>query len=211
MKRKSFPFYYEKYIARTYYLIRREKGAYIDLLCYQADKGSMTIENIKEVLNGDFDCWEKIKGKFIEQNGIFINKKLESVNGKHKKTPDEIEVDRVKLQNQINEKKLKLYDDLKPFLAKYPKEMLRQFYNYWTELNKSGSRMRFELQQTFEIGKRLATWARNDKEFVKVETPKTYDEMVKLHEKDPNVFNKYKPVKKPGERQATFYPINQTI
>jgi hypothetical protein len=45
----------------------------------------------------------------------------------------------------------------------------------------------------------------------KIELPKTYDEMVELHKKDPNVFSKYTPVKKPGERQATFYPINQTI
>ena len=37
------------------------------------------------------------------------------------------------------------------------KEMLREFYNYWTEINKSGIKMRFELETCFEITKRLST------------------------------------------------------
>jgi hypothetical protein len=159
--KKSFEFEYEKWIAGTAFLSRKEKGAYMDLLCMQAEKGHMTLQEIKDILNGDFDCWEKLKSKFTEENGLYYNRKLESVK-KTKKKP-ELVIDRSKIEQRIKENKLKFYEDCKPYLEKYPKEMLRAFYNYWTELNKSGSKMKYELQQTFEVGKRLATWAGRDK------------------------------------------------
>ena len=47
-------------------------------------------------------------------------------------------------------------------LEKYGTQMLRDFFDYWTEPNRSGTKMRFELQQTFDINRRLARWARNN-------------------------------------------------
>ena len=41
--------------------------------------------------------------------------------------------------------------------------MIRAFFNYWSELNKSETRMRCEMQKTWEVGLRLATWAKNEK------------------------------------------------
>lgn len=49
--KKSFRFEYESWIAGTAFLNRREKGAYIDLLCVQADKGHLTLQNIKAYWN----------------------------------------------------------------------------------------------------------------------------------------------------------------
>jgi hypothetical protein len=196
--KKSFPFEFEKYIAGTAFFNRREKGAYVDLLCYEADKGHMTIQNIKDILNGDFDCWEKIKIKFIEENGFYYNRKLESVKqGKHKKTENEIIQDKEKNDLQLKEKKQKFYDDCKPFLEKYPKEMLRNFYNYWTEKNKSGTKLRFELERTFEINRRLITWSNNDKGFKKTEQPDillTYKELIERFNKGEDVWNNYEKV-----------------
>ncbi len=48
-------------------------------------------------------------------------------------------------------------------LEEYPKEMLREFYDYWTESNEGGRKMKFEMQKTFDIQKRLAKWASNQK------------------------------------------------
>jgi hypothetical protein len=200
--KKSFPFEYESWIAGTAFLNRREKGAYIDLLCVQAGKGHLTLKEIKDILNGDFDCWDKIKSKFTETDGKYFNKKLESVK-RHKKTEAEIASECEKLKKQIEEKKLKFYNDCKPYLVKYPKEMLRAFYNYWTEMNKSGTKLRFELQQTFEISKRLATWAGKDKEF-KSQQPKSYEEMLKLAQSNPDIWKQYKAIKRDGERKAIF-------
>jgi hypothetical protein len=161
--KKSFEFEYEKWIAGTAFLNRQEKGCYIDLLCCQAEKGHFTLQEIKDILNGDFDiCWPKLKSKFTEENGLYYNRKLDSIK-KVKKSKPEITECREKIEARLKEKMQKFYEDCKPFLEKYPKEMLREFYNYWIELNQSKTKMRYELQQTFEISKRLVTWASKSK------------------------------------------------
>jgi len=38
---------------------------------------------------------------------------------------------------------------------------MRNFVSYWTELNKSGTKQRWELEKTFELSRRVATWFRN--------------------------------------------------
>ena len=205
--KKSFPFEFESWIAGTAFLNRREKGAYIDLLCCQADKGHLTMQEIKDILNGDFDCWEKLKSKFTEENGLYFNKKLESVKkGRHKKTCEEIAEDRAKMDLILKEKKLKFYEDCKPFLGKYPKEMLRAFYNYWTEMNKSGTRLRYELQQTFEISKRLATWAGKDNNIVKTLSFDniSYKELLfRFNKGEVDIWEKYEPMT-PGDKRSLW-------
>ena len=54
------------------------------------------------------------------------------------------------------------YQSLVPFLGKYPKEMIRAFFDYWSETNKSGTKMRYELEKTWELPLRLSTWARRE-------------------------------------------------
>ena len=65
-------------------------------------------------------------------------------------------------KNTLNkEKKFKN----KVFSFDYPKAMLNDFYNYWSEPNRSGKKMRYELQPTFDIKRRLITWAKREKGF----------------------------------------------
>ena len=59
-------------------------------------------------------------------------------------------------------RKEKFYQSLVPYVTKYGKDMVRAFYDYWTEKTYGGRKMRFEKQQAFEISKRLATWQKND-------------------------------------------------
>jgi hypothetical protein len=42
---------------------------------------------------------------------------------------------------------------------------LRKFISYWTEKNKSGTKQRWQMQETFEVQRRLATWFSKVKEF----------------------------------------------
>ena len=51
----------------------------------------------------------------------------------------------------------------KNFEVEIVQRELDKFVNYWTELNKSGTRQKWELQETFEISKRLTTWFLNMK------------------------------------------------
>jgi hypothetical protein len=50
------------------------------------------------------------------------------------------------------------------FVNDYDKSLLREFYDYWTEKNEGGRKMRFEMEKVFDVGRRLKTWAKNDKQ-----------------------------------------------
>lgn len=66
-----------------------------------------------------------------------------------------------------HERKEAFYHSLIPYADKYGKEMLRAFFDYWSEMNASQTKMRFEKQPTWELSKRLATWANNEKKYEK--------------------------------------------
>lgn len=63
----------------------------------------------------------------------------------------------------IDKRKTDFYNSLVPYVEKYGKDMIREFFDYWSEMNRSQTKMRFEQQPTWEIGKRLATWASREK------------------------------------------------
>lgn len=76
----------------------------------------------------------------------------------------------------------RFYESLAVFAGKYSKGMLREFFDYWTELTPSGRKMRFELQKTWENSKRLATWAakaadsKSQSRFTSHHNQQTYEE-----------------------------------
>ena len=55
------------------------------------------------------------------------------------------------------------YDSLVPYVERYGPGMVRAFYDYWSELNRSETKMRYETEKTWELPLRLATWANRDK------------------------------------------------
>lgn len=65
----------------------------------------------------------------------------------------------------IEERSKEFAAELVPFVPEYGKETIREFYDYWTEKNKAGKKMKFEMQRTFEVSKRLRTWKRKSNEF----------------------------------------------
>lgn len=69
--------------------------------------------------------------------------------------------------NNIGERKLKFASTLKPFTDKFGKTMLNDFYRYWTEPNKSNTKFRYELEKTWDLERRLDTWAKKDSTFTK--------------------------------------------
>ena len=46
--------------------------------------------------------------------------------------------------------------------TQYSKETLEAFSDYWSESNPNGKKMKFEMQKTFDIARRLKTWNRNN-------------------------------------------------
>ena len=75
------------------------------------------------------------------------------------------------LQAKCKEREKVFENSLVPFVISrggiYQPAMIRAFFNYWTEKNKSGTKMRFEHEKTWETSKRLVTWANNEKEYGK--------------------------------------------
>lgn len=58
------------------------------------------------------------------------------------------------------------YQELIPYVERYDKDMIRKFFEYWTEQNKSGTKMKYELQKTWDLARRLGTW--NNREPINV-------------------------------------------
>lgn len=94
---------------------------------------------------------------------------------------DKIREDKNK-EDSINAREQNFRKSLLEFKDKYSPEMLTDFADYWTEPNKSRSKLRFELQQTWDLSRRLTTWAKNDNKFSdkKEKTRYTYYEVTEL-------------------------------
>ena len=68
-------------------------------------------------------------------------------------------------QQNLETRREAFIDSLAAFSSIYGNEMLQAFADYWTEPNRSLTRMRFEMQKTWSTALRLATWARNEASF----------------------------------------------
>ena len=65
----------------------------------------------------------------------------------------------------LEERKKDFGSKLIPYVEKYGKEMIRDFFNYWSEHNEGGKLMAFEMKKTFSIPHRLATWKRKEEKY----------------------------------------------
>lgn len=59
---------------------------------------------------------------------------------------------------------------------------VRKFLSYWTERNKSGTKMKWELERTFEVDRRLSKWLQNSQQWSKekADKPSKYQLNIKL-------------------------------
>jgi len=67
-------------------------------------------------------------------------------------------------EKHIEEREQNFISEVSQF-SQYPENMIRDFCRYWTEKNKSKTKMRYETEKTFEISKRLITWANRSKDY----------------------------------------------
>jgi len=65
-------------------------------------------------------------------------------------------------QEKMIQRRNEFYKLLAPYVGRYPKEMLRAFFEKWTEPNVSKTKMKFELETTWDLAGRLTTWENND-------------------------------------------------
>lgn len=114
---------------------------------------------LKGILQPVYDKREKLKNESANQdrddNGQFAKPVK-------KRSPVQPETTRHIPVEELDKRSEKFKEEVKSFSSKYDKELLKAFYDYWSELDKSKTKMRFEMEKTWETSKRLTTWNRNN-------------------------------------------------
>ena len=101
-------------------------------------------------------------GTHVEQpssKSSTINKEKKQTKETNKEKKESLAEQKKRL---LQARKETFFNNVLAFKEKYPEDMLENFFNYWSESNKSGSQMRWEMERTWELPRRLATWARNE-------------------------------------------------
>lgn len=76
----AFLFYVNDWAGGTQWMSRVQKGAYLDLLLYQVNNTSFSLEEVKLILGSDFDAtWNILERKFVQENGKYYNEKMRNV------------------------------------------------------------------------------------------------------------------------------------
>ena len=83
----------------------------------------------------------------------------------NKKESTKKKVDAATAAARLEGRKEDFYNSLIPFVTQYGKDMVRAFFDYWSEPNKSNSKMRYELERTWDLARRLGTWASRENQF----------------------------------------------
>ena len=108
----------------------------------------------------------------------------------HKQTTSKLQVKTTNNSNNINkdnkkERTQKFFKKVKEIFDEkfsiYPKSILAEFCDYWTESNPSGKKLRFEKQDVFDINRRLRTWISRG----------GYDEVDEIQKKEDLIERKY--------------------
>lgn len=187
-KDPAFLFYPGDWIAGTMGMTLEEKGAYMELLMAQFNQGHMTTHMVGRMVG---QLWVNIQHKFVQDGeGKWYNVRLESeqlkrkqftdsrknnLTGKnqHKKkrghTTSRMENENVNENivdndNGIENRKTDFHNSLQVYSGEFSESTINDFFNYWTEPNKKG-KMRFEGEKYFYLGRRLATWKKNESKF----------------------------------------------
>jgi hypothetical protein len=113
-------------------------------------------------------------GKFVNNNtvnnGVSVTEKPQSkVNESKKDKKEDIIVDvppttptkEHKKLLGIEDRAIQFKKEFNAFKNDYSIETLKEFYEYWIEPNKSKTKMRFEMEKTWDLNLRLKKWARN--------------------------------------------------
>ena len=132
---------------------------------------------IQQQLKRDLVKYEETKQSRSKAGKAGANKRWQNITEDSKGIPaitkiaDNVnDTDNVKdkVINNIDDRKNKFYDSLTVFVSEFPKEMIRDFYNYWSEHGTNDKKMRFEKEKTFGINQRLRTWhSRNPEQYSK--------------------------------------------
>jgi uncharacterized protein YdaU (DUF1376 family) len=180
-KDPAFLFYPNDYLGGTMGMTFEEKGAYLELLMLQFNRGHMTTHMIGQTVG---QLWVKIQDKFIQDSeGLWYNERLD-IEKERRKTFTESRRNNVLGKNQHTKNKEKEVGHMTKHMIGHMeneninvnnkelfinsieeyKELLGDSYNefieYWCESNKNG-KLRYQLEKFFDVKRRINTWIKN--------------------------------------------------
>ena len=131
--------------------------------CYQAETNTEQQANNKQITNK-----QQANNKQITTEEEYKNvrkKECKNIDSscENSQPTDQLEKEPPKT---LEERQRDFYDEVAQYVGKYDKEMLRAFYDYWSEptQNKKHPKMRKDTERTWATGGRLATWYRRQNE-----------------------------------------------
>jgi hypothetical protein len=62
----------------------------------------------------------------------------------------------------LNKYQSDFFNSLIPFVDEFGKDTCRDFYNYWSEPNRSKTKIKWQLEETWDLNKRLTRWSNNN-------------------------------------------------
>ena len=173
-------FYTSDFLTGTILMSDEQVGKYIRLLCVQHQKGRLSNDDMLKLCKTyDKDIFEKFTK---DDDGLFFNERLEeehlrrkaysksrSDNRKNKEDIKNISLTydkHMETENEtdtlnedlIKKRAEKFQDDCLAFTGIYTPAMFNDFILYWTEPNKSNTKMRWEMEKTWDLSRRLGRW-----------------------------------------------------
>lgn len=124
------------------------------------------------------ELWQKEKEKTKTNNPLSPHPlPKEKENNKEKEFPPsphahEGEVRKTELEQANSGNNFEVWSEedfkqrIQTLATRYPTRLLATFFNYWADRTSDGQ-MRFQLQETFDVEKRLAVWASKESRFCK--------------------------------------------
>ena len=151
---------------------------------------------LKELISAGYIEREQVrdKGKFVGYDYfVFEQPKFNKPTSVNPTSDNRIQISKEVIKERINKNTLSKSEKFKAevFSFDYPQEMLDSFYDYWSEPNKSKTKERWQLQPTFEIGRRLKSWAKREKSFNKKQTMSKIDMHLQSQKQAEELLEKY--------------------
>jgi hypothetical protein len=163
---------------------------------YSVSKNTISLW-IKELIDAGFISSQLIKDKNqIIERRIYITFKSDTIikndeRGIIKKDEyNKTSINTIKKNININERKFNfkfLIWDLKEISI----EIKNEFFNYWSEANHSNTKMKFELEKTWDLQKRINRWISNSKKWTRPEQKSKVEMAISNHQKALKMIQNY--------------------
>lgn len=131
---------------------------------------NLMFQPIKATLKRDLEKWQTTREVRIEAGAKGGKQKVANASKVKQKVANVAVSDSVSVSVsdnviKIEERKQKFALMLKPFVEKYGREFIKDFYLYWSEETQDHKHLKYELEKTWSLERRLSTWANNAKKY----------------------------------------------